>query len=92
MSILVDKDTKVIVQGITGRSGRFHTQQCVEYGTQIVAGVTPGRGGSDVDGISVYDTVSEAVEATGADTSVIFVPARFDAADSIMEAADAGIN
>ena len=92
MSILVDKDTKVIVQGITGRSGRFHTQQCVEYGTQIVAGVTPGRGGSDVDGIPVYDTVSEAVEATGADTSVIFVPARFDAADSIMEAADAGIN
>ena len=92
MSILVDKDTKVIVQGITGRSGRFHTQQCVEYGTQIVAGVTPGRGDSDVDGIPVYDTVSEAVEATGADTSVIFVPARFDAADSIMEAADAGIN
>ena len=92
MSILVDKDTKVIVQGITGRSGRFHTQQCVEYGTRIVAGVTPGRGGSDVDGIPVYDTVDEAVEATGADTSVIFVPARFDAADSVMEAADAGIS
>ena len=92
MSILVNKDTKVIVQGITGRSGRFHAQQCVEYGTQIVAGVTPGRGGSDVDGIPVYDTVSEAVEATGADTSVIFVPARFDAADSVMEAADADIN
>ena len=92
MSILVNKDTKVIVQGITGRSGRFHTQQCVEYGTQIVAGVTPGRGGSDVDGIPVYDTVSEAVEATGADTSVVFVPARFDAADSVMEAADAGIS
>ena len=91
MSILVNRDTKVIVQGITGRSGRFHTQQCVEYGTQIVAGVTPGRGGSDVDGIPVYDTMSEAVEATGADTSVIFVPARFDAADSVMEAADAGI-
>ncbi len=91
MSILVNKDTKVVVQGITGRSGRFHTQQCVDYGTNIVAGVTPGRGGSDVDGIPVYDTVSEAVAGTGADVSVIFVPARFDAADSIMEAADAGI-
>ena len=91
MSILVNKDTKVVVQGITGRSGRFHTQQCVEYGTQIVAGVTPGRGGSDVDGIPVYDTVSEAVMGTGAAVSVIFVPARFNAADSIMEAADAGI-
>ena len=91
MSILVNKDTKVVVQGITGRSGRFHTQQCAEYGTKIVAGVTPGRGGSDVDGIPVYDTVSEAVVETGADVSVIFVPARFDAADSIMEAADAGI-
>ena len=91
MSILVNKDTKVVVQGITGRSGRFHTQQGVEYGTKIVAGVTPGRGGSDVDGIPVYDTVSEAVVETGADVSVIFVPARFNAADSIMEAADAGI-
>ncbi|MCE2396450.1 succinate--CoA ligase subunit alpha [Candidatus Poribacteria bacterium] len=91
MSILVNKDTKVVVQGITGRSGRFHTQQCVEYGTKIVAGVTPGRGGSDVDGIPVYDTVSEAVIETEAEVSVIFVPARFDAGDSIMEAADAGI-
>ncbi len=91
MSILVDKDTKVIVQGITGRSGRFHTQQCIEYGTQIVAGVTPGRGGSKVDGVPVYDTVIDAVKATGADTSAIFVPARFDAADSVMEAADAGL-
>ena len=91
MSILVNKDTKVVVQGITGRSGRFHTQQCVEYGTQIVAGVTPGRGGSAVDGIPVYDTVSDAVMGAGADVSVIFVPARFNAADSIMEAADAGI-
>ena len=91
MSILVNKDTKVVVQGITGRSGRFHTQQCVEYGTQIVAGVTPGRGGSEVDGIPVYDTVSEAVMGAGAEVSVIFVPARFDAADSIMEAADAGV-
>ncbi len=91
MSILVNKDTKMVVQGITGRSGRFHTQQCAAYGTKIVAGVTPGRGGSDVDGIPVYDTVSEAVMQTGADVSVIFVPARFDAADSIMEAADASI-
>ena len=91
MSILVNEDTKVVVQGITGRSGRFHAQQCAAYGTKIVAGVTPGRGGSDVDGIPVYDTVSEAVMQTGADVSVIFVPARFDAADSIMEAADAGI-
>lgn len=91
MSILINKDTKVVVQGITGRSGRFHTQQCAEYGTKIVAGVTPGRGGSDVDGIPVYDTVSQAVTRTGADVSVIFVPARFNAADSIMEAADAGI-
>ena len=92
MSILVNKNTEVIVQGITGRSGRFHTQQCVDYGTKVVAGVTPGRGGSDVGGIPVYDTVAEAVEATGAETSVIFVPARFDAADSVMEAADAGIS
>ena len=91
MSILVNKDTKVVVQGITGRSGRFHTQQCAEYGTKIVAGVTPGRGGSDVDGIPVYDTVSQAVMGTAAEVSVIFVPARFNAADSIMEAADAGI-
>ena len=91
MSILVNKDTKVVVQGITGRSGRFHTQQCAEYGTKIVAGVTPGRGGSDVDGIPVYDTVSQAVTQTGAEVSVIFVPAQFNAADSIMEAADAGI-
>ncbi len=88
MSIFVNKNTKVVVQGITGRSGRFHTQQCVAYGTKIVAGVTPGRGGSDVDGIPVYDTVAEAAAATGADASVIFVPARF-AADSIMEATDA---
>ena len=91
MSILVNKDTKVIVQGITGRSGRFHTEQCAAYGTQIVAGSVPGRGGSDVNGIPVFDTVAEGVEATGADTSLIFVPARFNAADSIMEAADAGV-
>lgn len=91
MSILVNKNTKVIVQGITGRSGRFHTEQCVDYGTQIVAGAVPGRGGTDVNGIPVFDTVAEGVAGTGADTSLIFVPARFNAADSIMEAADAGI-
>ena len=91
MSILVHKNTKVIVQGITGRSGRFHTEQCADYGTQIVAGAVPGRGGTDVNGIPVFDTVAEAVAETGADTSLIFVPARFNAADSIMEAADAGI-
>ena len=91
MSILVNENTKVIVQGITGRSGRFHTEQCVNYGTHIVAGAVPGRGGTDVNGIPVFDTVAEAVAETGADTSLIFVPARFSAADSIMEAADAGI-
>ena len=91
MSILVNKNTKVIVQGITGRSGRFHTEQCVDYGTQIVAGAVPGRGGTDVNEIPVFDTVAEGVTETGADTSLIFVPARFNAADSIMEAADAGI-
>ena len=91
MSILVNKNTKIIVQGITGRSGRFHTEQCVDYGTQIVAGAVPGRGGTDVNGIPVYDTVADGVAETGADTSLIFVPARFDAADSIMEAADAGV-
>ena len=90
MSILVNKETKVIVQGITGRSGKFHTQQCVAYGTKIVAGAVPGRGGSDVDGIPVFDTVAEAVAATGADVSMIYVPAQF-AADAVMEAADAGV-
>ncbi len=91
MSILVNKNTKVIVQGITGSSGRFHTEQCAAYGTQIVAGTVPGKGGTEVNGIPVYDTVAEAVEATGADTSMILVPARF-AADSVMEAADAGVS
>ena len=91
MSILVNKNTKVLVQGITGRSGRFHTEQCAAYGTQIVAGAVPGRGGSDVNGIPVYDTVADGVAATGADTSLIFVPARFNAADSVMEAAEAGV-
>ncbi len=90
MSILVNKNTKVVVQGITGSSGRFHTEQCAAYGTQVVAGAVPGRGGSEVDGIPVYDTVGEAVAETGADASMILVPARF-AADSVMEAADAGV-
>lgn len=88
MSILVNKDTKVIVQGITGRAGQFHTKQCIEYGTQIVAGVVPGRGGQEVEGVPVFDTVVQAVDATGADTSMIYVPALF-AADAIMEAIDA---
>ena len=92
MSILVGKETRLLVQGITGREGLFHTQQMVAYGTQVVAGVTPGKGGEWVlDGkIPVFDTVKKAVEATGANTSVIFVPARF-APDAIYEAADAGI-
>ena len=91
MSILVNRNTRVIVQGITGRAGRFHTQQCIDYGTKIVGGVTPGKGGTAVDGIPVFDTVAKAAKETGADASVVFVPARFDAADSIMEAADAGL-
>ncbi|MFT8361673.1 MAG: succinate--CoA ligase subunit alpha [Sporolactobacillus sp.] len=90
MSILVDKNTKVIVQGITGSQGLFHTQQMREYGTQIVGGVTPGKGGMNVEGVPVFDTVKEAVEKTGADCSVIYVPPAF-AADAIMEAADAGV-
>ena len=89
MSILCDKNTKVIVQG-TGRAGAFHASQCLEYGTQIVAGVAPGKGGKDFVGKPTYNTVEEAVAKTGADCSVIFVPAPF-AADSIMEAADSGI-
>ncbi len=91
MSILVGKDTRLVVQGITGREGRFHTQQMVAYGTNVVAGVTPGKGGMDVDGIPVFDTVREAVEKTGANTSIIYVPARF-APDAILEAADAGVD
>ncbi len=90
MGILVGKDTRLVVQGITGRDGSFHTQLMLEYGTKVVAGVTPGKGGQEVHGVPVFDTVREAVEKTGANTSVIFVPARF-AADAIMEAADAGI-
>ncbi|PID85626.1 MAG: succinate--CoA ligase subunit alpha [Chloroflexi bacterium] len=94
MSILVNKETRLVVQGITGREGGFHTQQMAAYGTNIVAGVTPGKGGqwfeTDAQKIPVFDTVKTAVEATGANASVIFVPARF-ATDAIYEAADAGL-
>jgi succinyl-CoA synthetase alpha subunit len=90
MSILVDAESKVIVQGITGREGRFHAERMIEYGTQVVGGVTPGKGGSMVLDRPVFDTVRRAVAATGADVSVIFVPAAL-AADAIMEAAEAGI-
>ncbi|MGD0921365.1 MAG: succinate--CoA ligase subunit alpha [Terriglobia bacterium] len=90
MSILVDENTRLLVQGITGREGTFHTQQAVAYGTRVVAGVTPGKGGSSVDSIPVFNTVREGKEKTGANVSVIFVPPAF-AADAIMEAADAGM-
>lgn len=90
MSILVDKNTRVICQGITGKAGEFHSKNCLEYGTKMVAGVTPGRGGQSVLGLPVYDTVAEAVEEDGAEATMIFVPAPFTA-DAILEAADAGI-
>jgi len=90
VSILVNKDTKVVTQGITGATGQLHTRACREYGTQMVAGVTPGRGGTDFDGIPIFDTVEQAVNATGANASVIYVPPAF-AADAIMEAVDAGV-
>jgi succinyl-CoA synthetase alpha subunit len=90
MAILLNKHSKVLVQGITGRSGLFHAQKCREYGTQIVAGVTPGKGGIHVDGIPVFNTVEEAVRCTGANVSMIFVPPP-GAADAILEAADAGL-
>ena len=90
MSILVDRTTRVIVQGITGATGQFHTKACREYGTQIVGGVTPGKGGSDFEGIPIFDTVEQAVRTTGANATCIFVPPPF-AADAIMEAADAGL-
>jgi len=90
MSILVDARTKVVTQGITGSTGQFHTRACREYGTQMVAGVTPGKGGTDFEGIPIFDTVAEARGATGCDASVIYVPPPF-AADAIMEAADAGV-
>jgi succinyl-CoA synthetase alpha subunit len=90
VSILVDAGTKLCVSGITGREGTFHSLRNRDYGTQVVAGVTPGKGGQDVDGIAVFDTFHEAVDRTGANTAMIFVPPRF-AADSILEAEDAGI-
>ena len=90
MSILINRDTRLLVQGITGKEGTFHTRQAVAYGTKVVAGMTPGKGGTDVDGIPVFDTVAEAVARTGANASVIFVPPPF-AADAITEAADAGL-
>lgn len=91
MSVFINKDTKVIVQGITGSTALFHTKQMLEYGTQIVAGVTPGKGGTEVEGVPVFNTVEEAVKATGANASVIYVPAPF-AADAILEAVDAELD
>jgi succinyl-CoA synthetase alpha subunit len=90
MSILVNKETRVICQGITGTVGAFHTKECLEYGTQMVGGVTPGKGGSTVEHLPVFETVEEAVEQTGANATMIFVPPAF-AADAILEAIDAGI-
>ena len=90
MAIVVDRDTKLVVQGLTGREGTFHGLRNRAYGTQLVAGVTPGKGGQDVEGVPVFDTVAQAVAETGANTTMIFVPARF-ATDAIFEAVDAGI-
>jgi succinyl-CoA synthetase alpha subunit len=90
MSVLVDKSTRLICQGITGKAGAFHTEQCQKYGTNLVGGVTPGRGGTSTLGVPVFDTCAEAVKATGANATMIFVPPPF-AADAILEAADAGI-
>jgi succinyl-CoA synthetase alpha subunit len=90
VSIFINRDTKLVVQGITGRDGSFHTRQMMEYGTQVVAGVTPGKGGQTFEGVPIFDTVEQAVQETGANTSVIYVPPPF-AADAIFEAADAGV-
>src|SRR4026209_870413 len=90
MAILVDTETRLGVQGLTGSEGRFHGLRNRGYGTQLVAGVTPGKGGQDVEGVPVFDTVAEAVAETGANTTMIFVPARF-ATDAVYEAVDAGI-
>ena len=90
MSIFINSETKVLVQGITGKEGSFHARQCIEYGTSIVAGVTPGKGGQKMESVPVFNTVKDAVENTGADASLIFVPPPFGA-DAIMEAADAGV-
>jgi len=91
MSILVNSESKIIVQGITGRDGSFHTHQMLSYGSKVVAGVTPGKGGTEIFGIPIFDTMDEAVKNTQANVSIIFVPERF-AADSIVESADSGIN
>lgn len=91
MSILIDEDTRLIVQGITGREGRFHTKQMLEYGTNVVAGVTPGKGGQRVEGVPVYNTVKEAVERHNPNATVLFVPPRFTA-EGVLEAMDAGLN
>jgi len=90
MSILVDENTRLLVQGITGKEGAFHTRQCIEYGTNVVAGVTPGKGGAKMDDVPVFNTVEEAVRETGANASMVFVPPPF-AADAIMESADARV-
>src|SRR5512140_2125164 len=90
MSVLVDERTRLVVQGLTGREGTFHTQQAIAYGTNVVAGVTPGKGGTTHEGIPVFNTVEQAVRETGGNASVIFVPSAF-AADTVMEAADAGL-
>ena len=90
MSVLVNKDSKVVCQGITGSQGSFHTEQCIEYGTRVVAGVTPGKGGAEHLGVPVFNTMREAVSDTGADVSMIYVPPPF-AADAILEAADSGV-
>jgi len=91
MSIFVDKNTRLLVQGITGKEGQFHARQCIDYGTNVVAGVTPGKGGQKMDDVPVFNTVKDAVEQTGANCSMIFVPPAF-AADAIMEATDAGVD
>jgi succinyl-CoA synthetase alpha subunit len=90
MSVLIDKTTRLIVQGLTGREGAFHAKQAAAYGTSVVGGVTPGKGGTTYEGWPIFDTVRQAVEQTGANASVIFVPPPF-AADAVMEAADAGV-
>ena len=91
MSIFVDKNTRLLVQGITGKEGQFHARQCIDYGTNVVAGVTPGKGGQKMDDVPVFNTVKEAVAQTGANCSMVFVPPAF-AADAIMEATDAGVD
>jgi len=91
MAILVDENTRLVVQGLTGREGSFHARRNRDYGTNLVAGVTPGKGGTDVEGVPVFDTVADAVAATDANTSMVFVPARF-AADAVVESHDAGID